>query len=193
MAYNNHSNFSVFFLTKRGMGHYVSMGLCVAEYETLKHNICWLIIPDYPLPPPPSFPASVIVSKICGRSRTINWSNGCQYIDIPDGHIKRCYCQDDLCNSGYERSHSGYQQTASWFTCTLAVLVSLWWHWHPTTAIPATTRTICFEVGSPLGCLMLSLTAAGLRGGSVFLVGRSWVLIWAIFIMHLCFTDGLVC
>lgn len=82
---------------------------------------------------------SVIVSKVCGKSRTINWSHGCQYIDLPDGQTKRCYCDDDMCNSAPAVMYSS--GGVSWRTYTLVLLAVLWqhlWHWPFITA-----RCVC--------------------------------------------------
>lgn len=43
--------------------------------------------------------ASTIVSRVCGKSRTINFSNECHYFTTSDGTSKRCFCDHDLCNS----------------------------------------------------------------------------------------------
>jgi len=41
---------------------------------------------------------STVISRACANSKSVPFYNECQYVEMGDGHSRRCYCNTPLCN-----------------------------------------------------------------------------------------------
>lgn len=65
---------------------------------------------------------SVIVTRICGKSRSIRQSNECVQKQLPDGFARYCYCDTDMCNAATSIGESS--KRIAWILGMIAVFVN---------------------------------------------------------------------